>query len=150
MSKTRKLIEAINIFSNRNSIYVTYKLFDTNVNTANMPFELAGFIENQKTFHEGALKSLNIQWREYLVTEVADVIRCPNFPLAISSIDDYKRSGRNNLQRFLQRLDLMYRQAVQDLTKFNVNDWLHFLRKFVMPENLEDSESEIWTISPNP
>jgi len=80
ISKTRKLIEAVNIFSNRNSIYVTYKLFDTNSNTANMPFDLNGFIENQKAFHEGALKSLNIQWREYLVTEVADVIRSPNFP----------------------------------------------------------------------
>merc|ERR1711904_644444 len=134
ISKTKKLIEAVNIFSNRNSIYVTYKLFDTNANTNNMPYDLNGFIENQKTFHEGAVKSLNIQWREYLVTEVADVIRSPNFPLAISSIEEYTKPPRNQLQRFLQRLDLMYRQAVQDLTKFNVQDWLNFLKRFVMPD----------------
>jgi len=54
------------------------------------------------------------------------------------------------LQRFLQRLDLMYRQAVQDLTKFNVQDWLNFLKRFVMPTNVDDPESEIWTISSHP
>jgi len=43
----------------------------------------------------------------------------------------------------------MYRHAVQDLTKFNVTDWLHFLRKFVIPE-MESKDAEVWTISPNP
>lgn len=114
ISKQGKLIEAVNIFSVRNANYVTYRLFDTNVNVSNMPFELASFIDLQKQFHEAAVKSLNIQWREYLVTEVADVIRCQNFPLAISNIEEYRRPGKNQLQRFLQRLDLMYRHAVQD------------------------------------
>jgi hypothetical protein len=126
ISKQAKLVEAVNIFSVRNSKYVTYKLFNTGLNTANMPFDLTAFINTQKAYHESSMKSLNIQWREYLVTEVADVIRCQAFPLAISNPDEYKRPGKNQLQRFLQRLDLMYREAVQDLTKFNVTDWLHF------------------------
>ena len=43
----------------------------------------------------------------------------------------------------------MFRHSVQELTKFNIQDWLMFLRKFVLPD-YDDSNSEVWKISDNP
>lgn len=145
-----KLVEALNIFSERNMKYLTRDLLIQKFNPGDLPFKLSTFSSMQKSHNQKTLQSLHIQWRTHISNEISECLRTlPNYNPAIPNRDEYLEAKRIPMRRFLKRVDLIFRQSVKSLTEHNIGIWVDTCRKFVMEHN-EDLSKEAWRTSERP
>ena len=123
-------------------------MFDLKIVEKILPFELEDFIDNQSLIFEKKKQSLLIQWRQYPLGDICDIIR--NIPHYIQSFNDiqiYNTQKKNSLKRFLRRIDFFFRNQVKDFLNLNLEKWINFIKKFTLPdENAED----LWVVEETP
>lgn len=144
------IVEALKMFSERNTRYMYKELFIFKLNKADLPFKLSSFMTMQKSNHTKSLQSLHIQWREYVSNEISGSLRLmEDYNPSIPSKEEYMEPRRLPMRRFLKRVDLIFRESVKTLAEFNIQQWLNTCKQFVM-ETTEDLSKDVWRINEKP
>lgn len=146
--KNKKTESTVRLFQEKSYDFKHTCLYDLKALEKKMPFSLKDFVQLQKEFFDRNKESLRIQWREYLLGDICDIIRnVPQFNTALSDINDYKKPGRNSLERLLHRIDFSFRYFLIELFNFNCDYFCNFLKRFTLPDEEEENP---WSISERP
>ena len=149
-TKQKEIVEALRMFSERNSQYMTKDLLVFNLSTSDLPYKLSSFMNMQSSAHNKNLQSLHIQWREFISNDISEKLRkIELYNPSIPSKEEYMDSKRMPMRRFLRRVDLIFRESVKTLAEYNINEWIKTCRQFVM-DNFEDRTKEVWRVSEKP
>lgn len=148
-TKIPQLVQALNEFSESNFKHVEQNLLCVEFGKE-LPMRLSAFISKQKTDYAKNLQSIHIQWRDNIASDISEKLsKIEDYNSAIPTIEEYNSKKRLPMKRFLQRIDLIFRDNIRQFAKNNVRSIVNMLRRFVMPDH-DDSDAEIWDISTKP
>ena len=140
--------DALKLFQDKCFIHKGTILLDTVLLEKNLPFVLDDFMSHQSETFNKNKESLKIQWREYPLGDICDILRNVNFFMSsFNDIADYNKESKNNLKKFIYRIDLLFKQHLEDFLQSNFTSWLDFLQKFIMPI---PAKGETWVVNDKP
>ena len=115
-TKEPALVSALREFSERNMSYIESDILSVELSPNELPMRLSAFIGREKNDHAKNLQSLHIQWREYIGNEISENLRgIELYNSAIPQIEEYEDKKRLPMKRFIQRVDLIFRDSVRTL-----------------------------------
>lgn len=140
--------EALKLFQDKCFVHKGTILLDTVLLEKNLPFMLEEFMGHQSDHFNKNKESLKIQWREYPLGDICDILRNVNFFMSsFNDIADYNKESKNSLKKFIYRIDLLFKQHLEGFLRNNSTCWLEFLQKFVVPA---PERGESWVIHDKP
>ncbi|EGR32288.1 hypothetical protein IMG5_089580 [Ichthyophthirius multifiliis] len=140
-SKNKNIVKTLHMIFSKCQEFEDFRLFNTN-QIKDIPLLLDQFQEQQYNFHLKQSSILRIKWKEYIISEIQDLLRqC--FRFYVTDKNSYMES---ELNLFLKRINLIFNYHIQENIVYkNVNNYLNFLRMFTIPQN-----NDLWNISKNP
>ncbi|KAL4494234.1 hypothetical protein ABPG73_018753, partial [Tetrahymena malaccensis] len=141
VSNKQLVVKTLNMVTQRTFLYENHKLINTTWNEQQLPILLSNFDQQQRAYHISSRSTLQMQWREYIISEIQDTLR----DIYRFYQTESKLYFGSDLQRLLKRIDLMFNTFMREnVVKGNINDYCKFIQKFTIPEQNDES---IWHIN---
>ncbi len=122
------MIKTLNSIELRGFNYSSAFIFNTKLAENQLPMDLLVFEQLQKAYHKEQSQALQMQWREYLVSEIQDSLR-ETYKFYQT---DQKVYLDSELKKLLKRIDFMISSYCRNtLFKANINNWCEFVKHFI-------------------
>lgn len=96
--------------------------------------------KEQSTFCDSISKNMQIQWREFLVSEIRRKLR-ETHNIFESDLQNYNES---RLKSIIQRFELILNNFMREFSDLSIKDWVAFIKSFTVPKL---DKGELWHLS---
>ena len=135
--------ELTDIFSKKSIYFLNKRYLNTDRTTMQLPMQLKDMKKEQMDHCDIILKNMQIQWREYLVSEIRRKLR-ESHSIFETNMDAYKAS---DLKKIILRFEFILNNFMRDFVHTSIFDWVQFVRSFTVPDYDKD---ELWSLSLSP
>ena len=138
------LVTMTKLLAQRCIQFMQYRYMNTNKAVLKLPKELSELKTIQKAHHEAVRQNISVQWREYLVGDIQDILKGPhNF--YESNFEIYKETA---LKRIITRFELILHTYLREFVQNSINDWVSFIKSFTLPDYA--GKNELWRYAEEP
>ena len=128
------------IFSKKSLEFMQKRYMNTRREALRLPLQLEEMKKEQTTHCDSIAKNMQIQWREFLVSEIRRKLR-DTHDIFQSDLGNYNESRLKNI---IQRFELILNNFMREFSDLSISDWVSFIRSFTVPK-LE--QGELWDLS---
>lgn len=128
------------IFSKKSLEFMQKRYMNTRRDALRLPLQLEEMKKEQTTHCDSIAKNMQIQWREFLVSEIRRKLR-DTHDIFQSDLGNYNESRLKNI---IQRFELILNNFMREFSDLSISDWVSFIRSFTVPK-LE--QGELWDLS---
>lgn len=134
------IAELTAIFSKKSLEFVQKRYMNTERETLRLPLQLDEMKKEQSAHCDSISKNMQIQWREFLVSEIRRKLR-ETHNIFESDIEKYSMSRLKNI---IQRFELILNNFMREFSDLSIKDWVNFIRSFTVPKT---EKGELWDLS---
>ena len=113
---------------------------NTQRDTMRLPLQLPDMTKEQTSHCDSIAKNMQIQWREFLVSEIRRKLR-ETHNIFESDLEKYDES---RLKGIIQRFELILNNFMREFSDMSIKDWVAFIKSFTVPKA---EKGELWDIS---
>ena len=102
-----------------------------------LPLQLPDMTKEQTSHCDSIAKNMQIQWREFLVSEIRRKLR-ETHNIFESDLEKYDES---RLKGIIQRFELILNNFMREFSDMSIKDWVAFIKSFTVPKV---EKGELW------
>lgn len=134
------MAELTAIFSKKSLEFMQKRYMNTRRESLRLPLQLEDMRKEQGQHCDSIAKNMQIQWREFLVSEIRRKLReTHNIFESEQSLYDKSR-----LKGIIQRFELILNNFMREFSDLSIRDWVAFIKSFTVPKLQKD---ELWGLS---
>jgi hypothetical protein len=131
------------IFSRKSIQFLDKRYLNIDRGTMQLPMQLDALKKEQFSHCDIVLKNMQIQWREYLVSEIRRKLR-ENHNIFESNMEEY---NSKKLKSIILRFEFILNNFMREFVHTSVFDWVNFIRSFTKPKY---DKGELWNLTTVP
>lgn len=128
------------IFSKKSLEFMEKRYMNTQRDQLRLPLRLEDMKKEQSAHCDSISKNMQIQWREYLVSEIRRKLR-ETHNIFESDKQNYVESRLNSI---IQRFELILNNFMREFSHLSIRDWVEFIKSFTVPKL---DQGELWPLS---
>ena len=134
------IADLTSIFSKKSLEFMQKRYMNTQRDTMRLPLQLPDMTKEQTSHCDSIAKNMQIQWREFLVSEIRRKLR-ETHNIFESDLEKYDES---RLKGIIQRFELILNNFMREFSDMSIKDWVAFIKSFTVPKA---EKGELWDIS---
>ena len=128
------------IFSKKSLEFMRKRYMNTERQALRLPLLLEEMKKEQTAHCDSISKNMQIQWREFLVSEIRRKLR-ETHNIFESDLEMYNQS---RLKSIIMRFELILNNFMREFSDLSIQDWVSFIRSFTTPKA---ELGELWDLS---
>jgi len=132
--------ELTSIFSKKSLEFIQKRYMNTKREQLRLPLQLEEMKKEQSAHCDSVSKNMQIQWREFLVSEIRRKLR-ETHNIFESDLHSYNQSRLKNI---IQRFELILNNFMREFSDLSIRDWVAFIKSFTVPKL---DQGELWDLS---
>ena len=128
------------IFSKKSLEFMKKRYMNTDRQALRLPLLLEDMKKEQTAHCDSISKNMQIQWREFLVSEIRRKLR-ETHDIFVSDLEAYNQS---RLKSIIMRFELILNNFMREFSDLSIKDWIGFIKSFTTPKS---ELGELWDLS---